>query len=163
MSQFNIDYFDVNDKGKDENGFKKSLKTGNARRMIPIHDQLLELGLLDYKDAVQANGYIRLFPELSRTSQAGKYGKQPGKQFKAVVIDALEDADKKSFHSLRHTFADFYKQRGWQTDMFRQLYAHDIPELASKQYGSKFPPELLYKAVIAKLDYGLDLSTLKQS
>ncbi|UQZ88008.1 hypothetical protein C4J81_01755 [Deltaproteobacteria bacterium Smac51] len=151
---------DVNDKGKDEHGFNKSLKTGNARRLIPIHDELVKLGLLKYHEQIQARGHIRLFPELTKTNQAGKYGKQPGKQFKAVVVDVLKDADKKSFHSLRHTFADFYKQRGWQTDIFRQLYAHDIPELASKQYGSKFPPDLLYKEIISKLDYNLDLSNL---
>lgn len=77
-----------------------------------------------------------------------------------MVNDVLGNPGKKSFHSLRHTFADFYKLKGLQTDFFRQLYGHDIPELATKQYGSRFPMELQYAEVIEKLDYYLDLSSL---
>lgn len=155
--------FDVNEVGLDEQGFKKSLKNKNARRQVSIHKTLVELGLLDYHAKVAKGKNIRLFPELTKSDNTSKYGKQPSKQFSAVVNAVLENPEKKSFHSLRHTFADFYKQRGWQTDIFRQLYGHEIPELASKQYGSKFPPELLYREVIEKLDYGLDLSGLMNS
>ena len=154
---------DINDRGVDEEGFSKTVKNSNAVRMVPIHPALIELGLLMRHQRVTEQGAIRMFPELKKTARVGKYGKQPGKQFKAVISDVLDDAEKKSFHSLRHTFADFYKQRGLQTDLFRQLYGHDIPELAARQYGSKFPPELLYKEVIAKLDYGIDLSKLIQT
>ena len=139
------------------------MKNKNARRQIPLHPTLIELGLLDYHAHILKAEHIRLFPELQRSANTPKLGKQPGKQFRVVVNATLEHAEKKSFHSLRHTFADFYKQRGLQTDMFRQLYGHDIPELASKQYGSKFPAELLYNEVISQLDYDLDLSILKRS
>ena len=122
-----------------------------------MHDDLLKLGFLDYHRSVAANGHTRLFPELGKSQATAKYGKQPGKQFKSVVASVLEDHEKKSFHSLRHTFANFYKQRGWQNDVFRQLYGHEIPELSANQYGGKFPAELLYREVIAKLDYGLGL------
>ena len=154
---------DINDTGTDEAGHAKSLKNKNARRQIPLHPTLIELGLLDYHAHILKAEHIRLFPELQRSANTPKLGKQPGKQFRVVVNATLEHAEKKSFHSLRHTFADFYKQRGLQNDMFRQLYGHDIPELASKQYGSKFPAELLYNEVISQLDYDLDLSILKRS
>jgi hypothetical protein len=111
---------------------------------------------------MQAN-HIRLFPDLKRTDKTVKLGKQPGKQFSAVVDNAVEDAEKKSFHSLRHSFADFYKQRGLQNDYFRQIFGHDTPELGKKQYGSQIPPDVLYSEVIEKLDYGLDLSHLMNS
>lgn len=147
---------DINDRGIDEKGFSKTLKNKNARRLVPVHKALREAGLLGYHARAVKAGHIRLFPELRKGLKEAKLGKQPGKQFKAVVSAVLPPgAESKSFHSLRHTFADFYKQRGLQTDVFRQLYGHEIPELASKQYGSKFPPELLYREVIEKLDYGL--------
>lgn len=150
--------FDINDAGKDEAGHGKSLKNRNAKRIIPIHKALLDIGLLDYHARTAKAKHIRLFPDLKITANTSKLGKQPGKQFKAVVVAVLGDAaEKKSFHSLRHTFSDFYKQRGWQTDMFRQLYGHELPHLAANQYGSKFPPDLLYCEVIEKLDYGLSL------
>lgn len=151
---------DVNDIGQDELGPGKSLKNKNAHRRIPIHQTLIELGLLEYRAQVAKAKHIRLFPELKRTARTPKLGKQPGKQFSAVVNEVLGNPEKKSFHSLRHTFADFYKLKGLQTDFFRQLYGHDTPELATKQYGSRFPMELQYAEVIEKLDYGLDLSSL---
>lgn len=149
--------FDINERGEDEHGFKKTVKNINATRLVPIHDDLLELGLLGYHKSVASKGHKRLFPELTKSQATAKYGKQPGKQFKAVVASVLDEHAKKSFHSLRHTFANFYKQRGWQNDAFRQLYGHEIPELSANQYGGKFPAELLYREVIAKLDYGLGL------
>ena len=152
---------DINDRGQDEDGFGKTVKNRNAVRIVPVHSALVDLGLLTYHQAVSAKGRIKLFPELKKTNKVGKFGKQPGKQFKAVVDEVLSDAGKKSFHSLRHTFADFFKQRGLQSDVFRQLYGHDLPALAAKQYGSKFPPELMYREIIEKLEYGLDLSSLK--
>lgn len=51
-----------------------------------------------------------------------KLGKQPGKQFNDVVKEVLSNPKKKSFHSLRHIFADFYNLKGLQTDNFRQLF-----------------------------------------
>lgn len=154
---------DVNDIGQDELGLGKSLKNKNAHRRIPIHQALIELGLLEYCAQVAKAKHIRLFPELKRTARTPKLGKQPGKQFSAVVNEVLGNPEKKSFHSLRHTFADFYKLKGLQTDNFRQLYGHDTPELATKQYGSRFPMELQYAEVIEKLDYGLDLSSLRKN
>ena len=71
-----------------------------------------------------------------------------------MVTAALGDVSGKTIHSLRHTFADFYKQRGLQNDYFRQVFGHELPMLAAKQYGEKFPPEILYENVIVKLDYG---------
>ena len=154
---------DLNDIGQDELGLGKSLKNKNAHRRIPIHQTLVGLGLLEYRAQVAKAKHIRLFPELKRTAKTPKLGKQPGKQFSAVVNEVLGNPEKKSFHSLRHTFADFYKQRGLHTDFFRQLYGHDTPELATKQYGSRFPMELQHAEVIEKLDYGIDFSALMNS
>lgn len=42
-------------------GGDKSLKTVNAIRQVPIHPRLIELGLLEYVDALKAAGYDRLF------------------------------------------------------------------------------------------------------
>lgn len=145
---------DINATELDEEGRPKLLKNKNARRIVPIHPVLIKLGILDYHAAIAKKKHIRLFPDLEKTKGAVKFGKQPGKQFKSVVTAALGDVSGKTFHSLRHTFADFYKQRGLQNDYFRQVFGHELPMLAAKQYGEKFPPEILYENVIVKLDYG---------
>ena len=154
--------FDLNDNGVDEAGFKKTLKNKNARRTVPLHSALIELGLLDYHERMVKSGVVRLFPELKKTERIGKYGKQPGKQFNAIVKEVLGTGANKSFHSLRHTFADYFKQRGMQKDIFHQLYGHDIAALAAKQYGSKFPPERCYEEVISKFGVSLDVAGLRE-
>jgi integrase len=44
---------------------EKSLKNDNAAREIPIHPELIRLGLLRYRDRLCDEGYLRLFPELT--------------------------------------------------------------------------------------------------
>jgi integrase len=162
----NIWIIDINDIGIDKNGFPKTLKNKNASRLVTLHHTLIDLGFIDFIQNISSQNNILIFNELKKTAKTGKYGKQPGKQFSSLIHDALNKdgftTEKKSFHSLRHTFADFYKQRGWQDDVFRQLYGHEIKELASNTYGSKFPPEKIHE-VIEKLDYGVDFSHLKNS
>ena len=128
----------------------KILKTKNAIRQVPIHDKLIELGLLDYLRLQQANKEIRLFP-LLRKSVNSKYGKQVGKYFTRLLNS--KGIEGKSFHSLRHSFANFFKVRGLQDDVFRQVFGHEIGELASHTYGERFSPKLCYDRIISKLDY----------
>jgi integrase len=149
--------FDINERGTDEQGARKTLKNSNSTRIVPIHNDLVRLGILDYHKSISDKGHIRLFPELTKTEATAKAGKQPSKQFKSIISNVLEISEKKSFYSLRHTFANFYKQRGIQNDAFRQLFGHEIPELSANQYGGKFPADLLYEQVVSKLDYGFDL------
>ena len=151
---------DINATGLDEEGRPKLLKNKNARRIVPIHPILIRLGILDYHADITKKKHVRLFPDLKKSEGAVKFGKQPGKQFKSVVAAALGDASGKTFHSLRHTFADFYKQRGLQNDYFRQVFGHEMPMLAAKQYGEKFPPKVLYENVIVKLDYGSSINVV---
>jgi len=120
---------------------------------------------LEYCRRTAKDGHERLFPELNKTEKSTKYGKQPGKQFCNLVKSLkLPISSKKVFHSLRHAFDDAYKLReGHITDVFKQVMAHEITDLAIKQYGSKFPPKQCYDEVISKIDYGLDLALLKRS
>ncbi|MDU7187743.1 MAG: SDR family NAD(P)-dependent oxidoreductase, partial [Klebsiella sp.] len=60
-------------------GGDKSLKTVNAIRQVPIHPRLIELGLLEYVDALKVAGYDRLFPELKHNKIKGyTQNRQPG-------------------------------------------------------------------------------------
>ena len=59
----------------------------------------------------------------------------------------------KSFHSLRYSFANFFKVRSLQDDVFRQVFGHKIGELAPNTYEERFSPKLCYDRIISKLDY----------
>ena len=156
-----IDIHEIED-SKGNNG--KTLKTKSATRKIPIHPNLIEIGLLKYHSQMAEQGHTRLFPALNQTEKVLKFGKQPGKQFKSVVDSVLKNAKKQSFHSLRHTFDDFYKQRGATGLSFEEVFGHQHKKLADDRYGGRILPSTLFEEVISKLDYGPELlNILKRS
>jgi integrase len=87
--------FDINDKGE------KRLKNRSSERLIPIHHQLVDLGLLDHVYSLADKGEERLFPELQKRRDG--YGQTVSKWFqrykKRCGITSC-----KTFHSFRHTF-----------------------------------------------------------
>jgi integrase len=136
---------------------RKLLKNKNAARIIPIHQDLIQVGLLDYHASLNKKGVERLFPELNKTASSPKFGKQPGKSF-GKLVKTLDLGGNKTFHSLRHSFSDFFKVKGLHNDTFRQIFGHEIPELAGRQYGSKFDVRTCYDEVVSRLNYGIDIS-----
>jgi len=54
-------YFKIDAKTEAANDIVKSVKSGTARD-VPIHSRLVELGLLDYIEALKKAGYKRMFP-----------------------------------------------------------------------------------------------------
>lgn len=59
---------------------KKSLKTKNSERNVPVHPELIRLGLLQYVEALRSGGHVRLFEELRFDSKKG-YGADARKWF----------------------------------------------------------------------------------
>lgn len=130
----------------------KILKTSNAKRKIPLHKKLIELGLIAYRDNIAASGTPRLFPQLNKTDKSPKYGKQVGKSF-SKLLKKKGISGIKSFHSLRHSFSNFFKKKNMHTDMFRQVFGHEQSSLTARQYGERFTPKEIYAELISKLDY----------
>lgn len=76
-------------------------KTADARRLVPIHPMLINLGFVDYAKHLQESGEEFLFPHL--TEGANGKGKNAGRQF-SDWLDEVGITDKrKVFHSFRHT------------------------------------------------------------
>lgn len=144
--------FDVNTKPSRDGRNDKQVKNKNAVRIVPMHNKLIDLGFIEYVDSIKIKGEERLFYKLNKTERSPRYGKQVGKNF-SDIIKICGIKGKKSFHSLRHTFSDFYKKRHLQNDVFRQVFGHDIPELAAKQYGSKFSPKQCFDELISQIEY----------
>lgn len=125
-----IDFnLDAPDKVMDEEaqaGGDKSLKTVNAIRQVPIHPRLIELGLLEYVDALKAAGYDRLFPELKHNKIKG-YRAAASKWFNenyfGKVLGFTRDG-KKTFHSLRHTFINTVDKFEINERTIAQLVGH---------------------------------------
>jgi integrase len=101
-------------------------KTENAPRQVPIHDQILALGFLEYVKALKAAGYQRLFPHL----QDGKNGykknmcRQFGEYLDLPEVNIVNPL--KVFHSFRHTVVTALTNAGVNEGLKRKLVGHDL-------------------------------------
>ncbi len=105
----------------------KSLKTRNSRRVVPIHQRLLDLGFIEYVKALKSGGHVRLFPEVGRDRVKG-YAKDPGKWFNTRYLgDELKMIrdGKKTFHSFRHCFTTALHHLDTNPLVVNQLIGHE--------------------------------------
>ena len=140
-------------------------KTENAVRKVPVHDQLLELGFVDYVRCLQKAGYKKLFPHL----QDGKngYKKNMCRMFgeyldlpEVNIVDPL-----KVFHSFRHTVVTKLTGAGVNEGLKRAMVGHDIDTKTSAHDDYTHLDALTIpnlQTAINKLQYeGVDFSKLK--
>ena len=141
-------------------------KTVNAKRRVPLHDQLLALGFLDYVACVKGAGYTKLFPHL----KGGKngYKKNMCRQFGEYLdLPAVNIVDPlKVFHSFRHTVVTALTNAGVNEGLKRALVGHDIDTRTSAHDGYIHDQLLTLPnlhTAISKLHYeDVDFGTLKR-
>jgi integrase len=140
--------FDINDKQE------KNLKTLSSSRLIPIHPQLIEIGLIKYADTLKARGETRLFPELRQ--QRDGYGQTVSKWFQRYK-KRCRIVEGKTFHSFRHTFITHLKHKQVDPYMIHEIDGHTIESETMGRYGKRYTPEILLREAIVKIDYGINL------
>jgi integrase len=132
---FNVD-------GEDD----KRLKTLSSKRIVPVHPYLIEGGFLSFVDALRGNGIKRLWPNLKRRGTDG-YCHAIGKWFQRFNRMHITTDPLKTFHSLRHTFADTLKQQGEQEALISELMGHANHSITTGRYGKRYKPQMLLEAV----------------
>jgi integrase len=82
----------------------RRLKNVQSRRKVPIHPELLRLGLRAYVEAIAALGYDLLFPELLPASGAAPLGDQFHDLWSPLLTRQIPGASEagKVLHSIRH-------------------------------------------------------------
>lgn len=138
----------------------KSIKTEAARRIVPLHPQLLALGFLEYVSDAKQHGTM-LFPYLN-ADKFGKFSNTPGKRF-ADYLDTLGISDtQKVFHSLRKTSNNTLKQNGVPEETRCQYVGHEYESTNSTDYGEKHSLEYLAQTVSPKLTFDfIDVEKLR--
>ncbi len=134
------------------------IKNQNSQRLIPIHSELLAIGLLDHVEMKNASGHERLWPEFRRNrhdSYSANYSKWFGR-YKNLI--GLTDP-KITFHSFRHTFIDRLKQQDVPDGKIQELVGHANHSITTGRYGKPYRPAA-QKEIIDGLDYELDLQKL---
>ncbi len=117
--------FDPND--PDDKPFYVTFKTSNARREVPIHPMLLELGFGAYAVRMGASGNARLFPHWKASKDARKLysGARWIRRFNEVFIPSCTKRQPKpTFYSFRHTFKVAMATRGIDRAIQNQMLGH---------------------------------------
>lgn len=142
--------FDMN-----EEGDRKSLKTAAAHRLVPVHDKLIQVGLLDYVQAMSDRGVERLFPDFTYDTKNG-WGRQQSRWFNDRLLVQLGlKAKTRVFHSLRHTVNTRLLQADVPDPVVKSIIGHEQEGMSQRQYNKEgYTLQQRYKAM-QKLDYSL--------
>ena len=139
-------YFDITDEGEDS-----ELKNASSRRRVPVHQRLLDAGLVEYAASLQdPDGYLfpALVPDKYQRRSAGY-----GKEFSKFLRNELKIVDKrKVFHSFRHTFKHKCRELGISEDVHDALTGHTNSSEARRYGNDEYPLEPLF-AAIATLNF----------
>lgn len=103
----------------------QTLKTDSSRRFVPIHSQLLTLGLVDFISDRKGH----LFPEL--TLHLGSYGHYFSRWFTRF----RDKHGLPEYHSLRHYAATTFKQNGFPEQFASQVLGHSNAAITYNRYG----------------------------
>lgn len=131
VESYGIPCIDVTDEGEGQ-----KLKTANAKRRIPIHSELIRLGLLRHVERMRQAGEARLFPELSITRRDGP-GQAASNWFQRFREKAGVVGDGTVYHSLRHRFITALLDEGISPHAVAPIVGHEVGMVAGDVYWNK--------------------------
>ena len=147
---------DINDNTKD-----KKLKTPNSKRIIPLHQTLIDLGFLEYLKIIEQKGKERVFHEL--TLGRDGYTKNPSKFFNDYLRElGIKSPTKKyDFHSLRHTCNNSLIQNDVIEEHRNDYLGWGQTGMSKKVYGKPFEPSILKKRCSNYISFQVKWNDLK--
>jgi integrase len=138
-------YFDINDEEE-----SKSLKTGAAKRLVPVHSELIKLDFMAFLEKSRGlrKTNERLLYELSYSSKT-HWGRMLGRWFNNVFLPALElKTDRLVLHSLRHTVITGLQLTNVELPKIQALVGHEPNTVTSGTYaGGQFTLQQLKNAI----------------
>ena len=123
-------YFNMTDEGEGN----KRLKTAASHRKVPVHAELLRLGLIEYRDRIASRNGRRLFPDYAYNEKAG-YGRTLGRWFNDVFLVKLGlKAKSFVFHSFRHSMVSQLAQANVQEPIYQCIVGHERKGVTQQVY-----------------------------
>lgn len=147
-------FFDINERAP------RKLKNSNAVRKVPLHQELIRLGLLDRVAQIKSAGHDRLFPDLEPGGADGRLGHAFTKWFTRYRRDVGLYRPGLDFHSFRHSATTFMHQAGVQDSVIDRVTGHATPGETAR-YTKDTKIEQLNEAINA-IDIDVDLSRLRE-
>jgi integrase len=134
---------DVNDRGD------KRLKNNNAKRIVPVHQALIDAGLVKFAESRHG---LKLFEDVR--PYKGKYGHQVSKDFAKYLMSIGVKDNGQTFHGIRHSVITKLWSAGIPEAHTAALVGHQRGERESyTRYAKKTDLGPLLRAVEA-IDYG---------
>jgi integrase len=123
---------DINDDGP------KKLKNINSRRVVPVHQALIDAGFLDFHANARKSKSSQLFAHLK--PMKGKYGHYISRWFGPMLKPlGIKTADHNvSFHSFRHTFITRAKHLDLPEGYVKQIVGHSAGSITFGVYGKGY-------------------------
>ena len=148
-------FFDINERAP------RKLKNSNAVRKVPLHPELIRLGLLDRVAQMKSAGHDRLFPDLEPGGADGRLGHAFTKWFTRYRRDVGLYRQGLDFHSFRHSATTFMHQAGVQDSVIDRVTGHATPGETAR-YTKDTKIEQLNEAISA-INIDVDLSRLRDA
>ena len=142
-------------------------KTKASNRTIPLHEDLIALGLLDFVETRRDSKKVYLF-EIKTHNQNGA-GATASKWYTTFKQTIGLDGERKVFHSFRPTLVDHLRQAGVDFEARCQYIGHDSGGgIHNKVYGrNELNLTIIKNKVVDKIDWlkycgwKLDINLLK--
>lgn len=144
-----------------ESSEEQRLKTKGSQRVVPVHRQLIELGLISHWQRMKDKNEKWLFPEIVPCTRGTRSGKMSDFYRKYVKRIGVKTDKRVNFHSFRHGFADALRQAGHLDHQFAFMLGHTQNNVTGR-YGALQEGDLkLRRSLIDSVTYpGLDLTHL---
>ncbi|WP_353640817.1 DUF6538 domain-containing protein [Mesorhizobium sp. WSM2239] len=102
----------------------KSVKTAGSMRVVPVHNELIRLGFIKYRDGMEAAGHSCLFPEAKRNARGqmiAEFSREFGRYLTRLE---MKDGRGLSLYSFRYGAADALRRAGHLDEQFGFILGH---------------------------------------
>lgn len=122
----------------------RKVKTHASARRVPLHRTLVELGLVERRDRMKAEGRLTMWPEMP----PARYGDQQGGAFTRSFGEMLRHFGiaGPTFHSFRHVVYSQLENLGHATPKISAIAGH-VGGGMSSRYGGRLKLDVLAEAI----------------
>jgi integrase len=146
-----------------DEGEGQSIKNEASRRTIPIHPDLLTLGLMERVEQLRKDKKTRLFPKVKIGAVNGQ-GQWLSKAFSRHIEAGgitKPPKGKYGFHSLRKTAIQTMKSAKVPLEWRCAYVGHDLDEEHVETYSGEYGPRQMLETVAPGLSWDISLSEIR--
>jgi len=143
-----------------QSGEGQHIKSESSYRIVPIHRNLIELGLLKYVEDCRRKGQEWLFPEIERCAAKGRLSGTFTKTFGHYRIKEGVYDPRRDFHSIRTHFNVEPKRAKCPLEIRKRLLGHKLRDITEEHYDPEGSPIEEFKDWVDELE--IDITNVRR-